>query len=553
MNIFTTCIQSDPEYLQLLQTAERNFHVNPLPILASGLCDGASDAFLIALIEDTKKARGDAPALVVCPEEKDCVRLCAILEENRLRSAFYMARDLTFYNITASHEYEHERLRVLSGLLSGSYDVVVTTPDATLGYTVPKDRLRSSTLQIDETMTVETKGLAKALVGAGYVRTDLVDSPGQFAIRGGIADVYPPHGVFCDRDGGEKSGAFALRIELFGNEIDRMGLFDPDTQRMTETVSSASFPPARELLPDAEGLATLQKAVSSQFKRASEEKAIEELIKEKTALDNAAKGSAELHFLDKYISLIYPERASLLDYFDGRTLVCIKGTNAVWDRIKASEWHLSQTVSELLEGGTIASKHAEYAKTSASFELFCDRNVTVHVDSIAHTVSDKRLSGLFGFRTRHTVSYLENEALFLEDLEHYTQNGYRCLVLTENEVAANAAVQKLSDKGFLLSENAQSVAEMKRGTVRVLSKNPIAGFELIQPKVVLLTMGADARSGTLSLASGASIRKKKKKNTKSILSYAELEKGDYVVHETYGIGPYTGIETLTCQGITRES
>ena len=552
MSIFTTCIQSDPEYRQLLQTAERNFQINPLPILASGLCDGASDAFLISLISDTKRARGSAPALVICPEEKDCVRILGILEENGLRSAFYMARDLTFYNITASHEYEHERLRVLSGLLSDSYDVIVTTPDATLGYTVPKKRLSDSTLSIDESMTVDTKELSRSLIGAGYVRADLVDSPGQFAIRGGIADIFPPCGVFRDRDGGEKSGAFALRIELFGDEIDRMGLFDPDTQRMIESVSFASFPPAREILPDAEGLTALQKAISSQFKRISEEKAVETLVKEKAAVDNAASGSAELHFLDKYISLIYPERASLLDYFDNRTLVCIKGTNAVRDRIKASEWHLSQTVTELLESGTIAPKHADYAKDATAFDLFCDRNVTVHVDSIAHSVSDRRLSGLFGFRTRHTVSYLENEALFFEDLGHYVQNGYRCLVLTENEVAANTTLQKLTDQGFLLSQNTQNVSEMERGTVKVLSKNPIAGFELMQPKVVLLTAGADSRSGALSLSSKAGIRKKKKKNTKSILSYAELEKGDYVVHETYGIGQYTGIETLTCDGITRD-
>ena len=115
MNILTAGIRLDPEYKQLLRTVEQNFRVNPLPILASGLCDGASDALIVSLLEDTAKVRGGC-ALMICPEEKDCIRLCGVLERFGLRTGFYMARDLTFYNMIASHEYEHERLKVLSGL-----------------------------------------------------------------------------------------------------------------------------------------------------------------------------------------------------------------------------------------------------------------------------------------------------------------------------------------------------------------------------------------------------------------------------------------------------
>ena len=104
MSILTRSIRLDKEYNQLLHTLERDFRSNPLPILASGLCDGAADAFLVSILEDSAAFRGGA-ALLLCPEEKDCVRLSAMLERYGLRTAFYMARDLTFYNITASHEY----------------------------------------------------------------------------------------------------------------------------------------------------------------------------------------------------------------------------------------------------------------------------------------------------------------------------------------------------------------------------------------------------------------------------------------------------------------
>ncbi len=551
MSLFTDTIRSDLEYKQFLRALENDFRLNPLPILASGLCDGAADAFLVSLLTDSKDFRGGT-ALLICPEEKDCVRVLGMLERHGIRAAFYMARDLTFYHITASHEYEHERLRVLAGMLAGDYDIVLTTPDAALGYTVPPQKLRERMIEIDDTATLDPKAFADRLVRAGYARVDLVDSPGQFALRGGIVDVYPPHGSFCDLDGDVKTGAHALRIELFGDEIDRMGLFDPDTQRMTCSVSVASFPPARELLPDADILEQLKKVISAQFRAAKDERVAEELIKEGAAVDRAKNGDFEISFLDKYITLVYPERASLLDYFEGRRLVIQRGTNAIAERLQASSWHLNQTVVELLEGGTIASKYTDYTKPESALALFCSQNVTLHLDSIAYRVTEQRLAGLFGFRTRQTVSYCENEELFLEDLNGYVTGGWRALVLTENEVEAGRVEKLLQARGFLLNQAVDRIADTERGTVTVGYGELIAGFELIAPKLAILSTLPDARVGALSLSGKTALRKKKKKNTQNILSYAELETGDYVVHETYGIGQYTGIETLTCDGITRD-
>ena len=551
MSLLSSCIRSDTEYLQFIKALERDFRTQPLPILASGLCDGAADAFLISALQDSARFR-QGTALLICSEEKDCVRMCTMLEQNGIRCAFYFSRDLTFYNITASHEYEHERLRVLSGLLEGAYDIVVTTPDAALGYTTPPTRLHDSMMELLDTNAIDTANLARRLIGAGYAKVDLVDSPGQFAIRGDIVDIYPPYGVFADSDGGERRGAYAIRIELFGDDIDRMGLFDPDTQRMIEAVCYAKFPPAREILPDREGLERLKKAVSAQFKGSHDERVSEELIREMTSIDNALTHGSDICFLDKYVTLIYPERASLFDYFGDKVLTFLRGTNAISERLQASEWHRNQAVVDLLESGTIASKYAEYSKPNTAFELFCDKNVTVHLDSIAHGVSDKRLAGLFGFRSRHTVSYSDNEELFYEDLGGFVKAGYRCIVLAENEVMAKQLREELANGGFIVVDAPDTAEELERGTVTVLYRDALTGFELIVPRIAVLSMNASARQGSLSLSGRSPIRKKKPKNSKSILSYNDLDVGDFVVHETYGIGRYTGIEALTCEGITRD-
>lgn len=550
-NILTSVIRSDPEYGQLLRTVRQDFRVSPLPILASGLCEGAADALLVSVLEDTAGERGGA-ALILCPEEKDCVRLGGLLERFGLRTGFYMARDLTFYSMTASHEYEHERIKVLAGIQNNAYDAILTTPDAALGYTVPPKVLTANTITIQDDQPVNLPALSRRLIAAGFARVDLVDSPGQFALRGGIVDIYPPFGTFLDADGDGKSGAYALRIELFGDDIDRMGLFEPDTQRMTQTVTSAEFQPARELLCDKPALERLKKLIAAQFRAAKSEDTMEELVKETAAVDAAMRGEGEVLFLDKYITAVYEEKACLLDYFTGRRLVIERSTNALRDRLQAFEWHMNQTVTELVEGGTVAGKYAEYNRPASYLGEFTDTQVTLHLDSIAYSVSDRRLAGLFGFRTRHTVSYSENDELFLTDLRGFSDGSYRSIVLVENQLQADQLTEQLRADGYEVIDSPADISAMPGGSVTVLWRELLPGFELIVPHIAVLSKNADARVGGLNLGSKSALRKKKPKNTKSILSYADLEVGDYVVHETYGIGLYTGIETKVCDGVSRD-
>ncbi|MBE6529617.1 MAG: transcription-repair coupling factor [Ruminococcaceae bacterium] len=551
MSILSSCIRLDPEYAQLLATVRRDFRPNPLPIVVSGLCDGASDALLISLLEDTREVR-KAAALLICSEEKECVRLASVLERFGIRAGFYMARDLTFHFMTASHEYEHERLRILSGLAGGDYDVILTTPDAAMGYTIPPDRLLRSTITIDESDRLDPQAFANRLSEAGYVRVDLVDSPGQFAVRGGIVDIFPPYGIFTDRDGGELRGAYALRIELFGDEIDRMGVFEPDTQRMTQSVTGADFQPARELLWDKATLERLKKEIAGLIRSTEKDATLTELKKEAFAIDAALQSGGDLPFSDKYVSLIYPERATLVDYFPESSLILIVGTTAVRQRAKGFEAHLGETVAELLETGMLSVPVADYAKSVSELDRFFDRNITLHLDSISYHLTDRKLAGLFGFRTRHTAAYSGNEALFLEDLDGLIRGGYRCVILADNPIAEAQLKESIQSAGFSVFQEPQTPEELPPGSVCLLARNDFAGFELIVPRFAVLSAGSDIRPAVPGIGGKSSLVRKKRKDTKSILSFAELETGDYVVHEKYGIGQYTGIETLTVDGVTHD-
>ena len=554
MSIISDVIRTDKEYRELLYTAKLAFSaVKPLRIAAGGLCDGASDAAVISLIEDLKK-EGHGAALIICAEEKECVRTRDTLERFGLRAAFYSSRDLNLYNITASHDYEHERLKVLFGLTSGLLDAVVTTPDAALGFTLPPEVLCEYTVKLDFNSQVDINDMAHKLTRAGYARVEMVDTPGQFAVRGGIIDIFPP---FCRTEGKLPSGTHPFRIELFGDEIDRIAAFDPETQRFVAHVESIEFPPAREVILTPENLGDISVAIAAQFKRSKNADAMNEMAGEISAIDTALQnGETYVKFADKYLSLVYPQKVSLLDYFNKRSLIILRSANALNERLAGFEWQSNQLVKDLLEGGTIMAKYTEYAKPVSEFEHFLAQNVTLHLDSLLQGLSGMRLGGMFTFRTKHIVTYADKYDLLFEDIADYVKNGFRIVLIAENETAAKNLA------GMLKQKEIKAVCEVENGdfttdtlavgTVLVKWREYLRGFELAVSKFAVLSTNPDTKSGNLSVSNRLKSRSSRKKKTRSIMTADELEVGDYVVHDAYGIGIYRGIETMTIGGVTRD-
>ena len=554
MSILTDGIRQDGEYQHLLSAVETEFSSpHTLPLLVTGLCDGASDSLFVSLVSELKQKHGCT--LIVCQDERECSRLCDLLKINLLEAAFFLPRDLTFYNISASHDYEHERLKVLYGLLCGTLDAVITTPDAAIGYTVPPDHLKKATITFDYSSHIDISKLTRSLIASGYKRVEMVDGCGQFAQRGGIIDIFPPHASYITSSDETVVGSYPLRVELFDTEIDRMGIFDPTTQRVTTNVMSAELPPSREVIADSAVLESIKNSVVNLMKNTDDERIKDELQGEVNALSTAISGDAEVSFIDKYIVKVYPEKQTLLDYFKERSAVLVRNNAEVQERLKASKWHYDQSITELIESGVVAPKYAEYSLEPSALEVFFDRSVTLYVDSMARGLSGKKLGGMFTFRTRHTVSYAGNYKLLLDDLSDYAKGGWRVIVAAENDTSAQNLCGYLKENGFSAHTESNlgeyTTANLPAGEILISNSGALRGYEMIVPKLAVLSTLQDERT---SSTASARLRKKtnKKKSSESILSYSELSVGDYVVHENYGIGQYEGIENLTVNGVSRD-
>ncbi|MBQ3528262.1 MAG: transcription-repair coupling factor [Clostridia bacterium] len=511
------------------------------PSAVTGLSEGASPIFITALAKDEVTA--GRRVLILFANEKDALEEAARLSDEGVRAYHLPARDYNFNNTTASREYEHSRLFVLSQcLFSDDPFVVCATAEAALQVTVPPEELIQLTYSVKPSHPLDLDRLCQVLSRGGYRRVELCEGAGQYAVRGGIIDVYPP-------------SESPYRIELFGDEIDRMGTFDPQSQRFVEFFDGdLLIPPSREIVLNDERRELIAAAQDKQIRKLSKSddadlRTIELLMQEQADI----KESAECGFLDKYIPLIYPDADCFFDYFDG--LMIINDTGAVRDRANAAEELLSQSVLDMIKAGEIYSKIANtYVNNFSRVEIATGVLPTVLLDPFAKNHPGMLPEARYDFATRHIPPYASNTELLREDLSKFVEGGYRCAVLTANEQEAKNIAKMLTDEGYsaaVCDGGADFFGEKKKKyPVAVLYGATLIGFELIGAHFALLDHSgvSEGQRRVLSRHKGA----KYKKKTQSILSYSDLEPGDYVVHEAYGIGQYLGIESLTVDGVTRD-
>ena len=422
-----SAIRSDAEYKQLTDAINLQRRSRPKPVVVSGLCEGAGDALTSALIEDMP---GGCPALILCPDEKTARRMRESLTAFGLRVAHYPNRDLNMYNISASREFEQARLSLLVALRRGELDAVVTAPEAALSYTIPQGVLAENLIRVSIDGEISPSELVSRLISAGYTRSSLAEGAGQFAQRGGIVDIcYWGEGVTS-----------ALRIEFFGDEIDRMGYYDIATQRVTENVQSVLIPPAREIVADAEALRAIGRSIANLRKKSKDAHLSESLEGEASAIGLALSSGTEVRFLDKYISLVYPEKTTLLDYFSPMSLCVMRSAASAEDAFKGAVWHAEEQVKAVVESGSLESKYAEFSAPLEKWNAFTASHTTVMIDSLVQGLSGKAIGGLFGFRTKHALATSDNDELLREELEGLSKGGYRMILMAGDETKARSDI-----------------------------------------------------------------------------------------------------------------
>ncbi len=542
MRIITDCLRAERDFSALLSVlGEQWTAMTPLPIAVNGLSGGAADAALTEIARASHD--GGHPTLLLAADDATCRRLSALLSDSGVPALAYPTRDPILHPIVASHARERERLFVLQSLVTGGVDVIVTTPAAALSYTVPRARLAATALTLKAGGEQSPDLLSEHLTALGYARTDAVEGEGQYARRGGIFDIFAT---------GEPS---PVRMEFFGDEIDRMGYFDPITQRIYAPCERLSLLPSAEVIPDEAARTRIGAEIDRALGRADDVgRAV--LEKERAMLE----AGLALPFADKYISLIYPERECLLSYFEdkARATVLLLGTAEVKNALTGALSLLDESVTAELEHGTISPSLAHYGGKESDLFSFFTTHAPVHLNAFGGGLGSMRCAALLGFRSRSGVSYADKQDLLREDIRHLIETKYRILLVTSARAEEAAVSEELRGAGIpvsaLAAEEPFDAAHRAVGTVYTTTAPEdifTGGFELPTARIAVLSLLPD---DSTRKRRGARLRHRKRgvPAGERLLSYADLHDGDLVVHAVHGIGRFGGMTAMTVDGVTRD-
>lgn len=469
-------------------------------------------------------------AICVAPDEQKAQTLCNDLCAMGTKALFYPTRDFIFKNVTGkSREYEHQRLNVLYKMSQGDYDIVITCMDSASQFTMPKDVLEKAVLHIKVGTIITPENCIKALNMLGYQRFDQVDGKGQFSLRGGILDFFMP-----DSDS-------PIRAEFWGDEITDLNYFDIETQRRTDKAEAILLTPSSEII-----IEDKIKLADNIVKKANMLKGKNQQVSREILLQEAQqiRDGLTLTAIDKFIREVYDKPATLFDYIDENSLVFVSEYNKVKERAKAYDFQYKENlVDYFAEGTLVRGFDTYYLDFNSSMELLRS-HPTLFMDTFASNGYEFPLSELVSITCKQISTWNGSSKYLIEDVNDYKNRNYAVVILAGTEKGANNLADNLR-KENLPAQVVTKLDEIPDNGLFVMSGALSSGFEYPQAKVALITQGFVNQTTPRK-------RVRKNKNGQEIYSLAELNKGDYVVHSTHGIGIFGGIQKMDVHGVTKD-
>jgi len=529
MDAFLKTLQTLPEVAELVSRVENG----GCPAVLTGTqpvqraCVGAAVA-----------AGAGRPMAFLCADEREARQLAGDLQSLTGETPVtLLAREWQFRpNAVSSREWERSRLAALHQMAAGNAPVVVATVDALLARTMPPHRLAELSMTLETGGRADLKELTDRLLQAGYSRCDQVEGVGQFALRGGILDVFSP---LMEQP---------VRCEFFDDEIDSLGLFDPGTQRRTENVSSALLLPAAEVLPGLApgGTAHLADELEKLAVKYAKKEGRDALVQTLRGDAERFRNGAEVGGLDRYLNLIYPDAAGGADYLPPDAVVFLCEGGRIEQRVKNVLLQLHQDTEALMEAGLMVGDAAEVCLSGeALFARLADFPV-VMLDALPTSRHPLKPHGLLAINARQLSSYGGSLETAVTDLEHYRNTGSAVLVLCGGEVRAKNLLRLLEERSIPAVLDLKGAAMPKPGELRITVGALSAGCEWPALKLAVLT------EGQLTAPTQKKLKLKKDSNRQKLQSYTDLSPGDLVVHTHHGIGRFAGIQRMPVDGVEKD-
>lgn len=509
----------------------RRFHAalnNNTPVSVAGVAESAQ-AQLIC------QAAAGRNAVVIAYSDMEAKALYEDLCYFGGDVQFFPSKEYIFYNVEATgRELEQQRLASLFSLVhSREKTLVVTSLEGVLDYTAGKAEFISGSIRVEPGQRFDLSALAEKLVEIGYTREELVEGRGQFSIRGGILDFYP---VYRENP---------VRIEFFDDEVDSIRSFDAMTQRSMEPVEREIIAPCREAIFSKAKAEEIMQAIEGKIKALKRKKSDQsELIATLEADIEQIRERGAFPAIDKYIYMVYGGIPTVLDYFGKDDLAFIIEPKRIAERAKSLEWEQGELMSDLSGRGMLLLDGMQFWMDYARMKDMVRGMRLISLNTLSHSTLNYQYKAIFNFSTKTTVGFHGKVDYLYDDLEAWRKNGATVIILAGNRARGENLAGVLSDKG-IPCRYAGDTPEFEKGDIVVAKGELHKGFEYPEIGFVLI-------SDQEIFESSRKKRARKIENTNRIKSYTDINVGDYVVHQTHGIGQYAGIQKMVVSGVTKD-
>lgn len=525
MNPLVKTLANSSNYTSIIRKIN-NKENNKLSI--TGLTDSSKAWMVYGITENTNKS-----SIVVCSNIFQANKFIQDLKfySSDTEIIYLPARPLQYYDIEAeSKDISNQRMYAIERILSGKKNIVVTTIDALLVKMFPNARYRGEEFSIKVGDNIQINSVVEKLVKFGFERTENVEGKGQFAVRGGIID------VFCINND------LPFRIEFFGDEVDSIRTFDQITQRSIDTVKKIDMSQVSENYVTKEKV----EAVITELEKFINEKDITQELKGNIQedIEKIRNGSLD-NLIDKYFNILVKRPENLLDYL-GNYNIFIDEPSKCKDKSNNISYENVETIKVLAQREYI---YMPFVNTYLSFEDIESRlekeMFSIYLERINIDKLVQRNRFVYNFSIKEANFYKSSLEVLNLDIERSKDKAV--LLVFPTETRYTQVKNYLQDNKIHIEEvnNIFSLDELDNGKVYITKGIMSGGFYSDEFEILVIAEPVSGLSTT-------SKKIKKKNNGQKINTYADLQEGDYVVHENHGIGIYRGVETIRVQDVQKD-
>ncbi|WP_442929321.1 transcription-repair coupling factor [Natranaerovirga hydrolytica] len=457
------------------------------------------------------------------------------------RVYLYPEKDLIFYSADIHNNYiTSQRMDVIKAVIEEKEITVIMTIDAVIEHMVLLEKIKSNMINIKLGEIIDVEDFKKKLIYTGYERVEFVEAKGQFAIRGGIIDIYP------------LTEEMGIRIEMWDDEVDSIRTMNVQNQRSIDKLETIRIYPASEMVLEEETIQKgLQKIDSEKeqlietFKKHNHTEAIDKLQNIIRETKEKITNLLTYNGIESYIKIFNEKTTNILEYFSKDTYFFLDEPKRIQEKYFITTQEFKESMLNRYENGYLLPSQLDLLFNLEDILQKLSKKKVVQLSTLMNRIKEFPVIKHYNLEVKSINPYNNSFEMLVKDLKKWQQKKYKIILLAASRTRAQRMAKDLNELDIQAHYLKEGTVKVQEGQIVVCYGNIHKGFEYPLVRYVVIS-----ESDVFS----KKIKKKRKSQTKGnkIQSFTDLSVGDYVVHENHGLGIFQGIEQIEVEGIIKD-